>query len=1200
MENKHEYIFEKLTPISDSELGIYEDALNFVFQNDDVRNIAISGAYGAGKSSVLSSYKSKHSDKKYIHISLAHFSNSNDNGKDILVKESVLEGKILNQLIHQIPAEKIPQTNFRVKKTIDKCQLMMTSAVVFLLLLLGIMFLLFSKWTSFVNSISTEWINTFLKHTTTDKAHIAIGILFAIFIFVLIYKIVKMQKNRNIFRKFSFQGNEIEIFEESEDSYFDKYLNEVLYLFENVEDDVIVFEDMDRFDVYQIFERLREINTLTNLQRKKDGKKIIRFFYLLRDDVFVSKDRTKFFDYIVPVVPVVDSSNSYNQFISHLRKNDLYDKFDESFLQGLSLYVDDMRLLKNICNEFLIYYNRLNTTELDYNKMMALIVYKNLFPRDYSDLQLNNGFVYALFSHKADFIKSERVALQEEIEEKQAIIDSIRRETLESVQELDEVYAGKRALANGYTAQNAAAEWRKNEYPKRKKAIENRDIQALNDLEESRAKLQHKLTRLNELPLCRIISRENINSIFRLTTETEIGTTILYNEIKESPYFDLLKFLIRNGYIDESYTDYMTYFYEDSLSRIDKIFLRSVTDKRAKDYTYALKNPKMVFERLRPVDFDQEETLNNILIDYLVRYAYDSEQLSRLIDQLKESKKYDFIEQYFDATTYIADFISILNAKWPELFADILHGSRMSTDHIRRYTINTLYYSDDTSILIMDTNGVLSNYISEANDYLAIDTPDIERLLHGFSVLNVFFHAIDYDASNRELFEAVYTAGQYAVNYQNIELMLLKIYGIPDKEEIRKKTTTLILRNNDSPLSKKIREDMSSYLGVILAECAGKITDDELIVIEVLNDFTISREIKNEYINALQTKIKELTSIQDKELWGNLISAGVVKFSEENVAEYFLHAKELDTIVINYINGAKRKLNFSTLGSVYDAQKEELFNDFVKCDGLNDEQYENAVTSLNRYYPKFNIEGISDSKMRILIAASIIRMNVESLKFIRENYPEVLLYYIEEKIDEYIKIIDKTLFSQDELMEVLLMDVDDENKLKLLTLSTLPISIVNKSYPIRVREYILLNNLCDGDLPILYNTYSQHEIEIQKIIFSYALQYIYNIIGSPRDVDSKLKEEIMMSSEADLEDKIELLISDFPNLNQIAVSNYLRIVDKEDFIKIFDPATRPHFSDDDTNRRLLQAFIDRGWMYDYYSEADHLKIRRHEPKKSDK
>ena len=154
----------------------------------------------------------------------------------------------------------------------------------------------------------------------------------------------------------NFKGAEIEIFESKDDSYFDKYLNEVLYLFEKTDVDAIVFEDMDPFEMNHIFERLREINTLVNLHLQAE-KKTLKFLYLLRDDVFVSKDRTKFFDYIIPIVPVVDGSNSYDQFIEHLKNNNLQNELDSKFLQGLSLYVDDMRLLKNICNEFLVYYN---------------------------------------------------------------------------------------------------------------------------------------------------------------------------------------------------------------------------------------------------------------------------------------------------------------------------------------------------------------------------------------------------------------------------------------------------------------------------------------------------------------------------------------------------------------------------------------------------------------------------------------------------------------------------------------------------------------------------------------------------------------------------------------------------------------------------------------------------------------------------
>ena len=71
------YKFESLTPIQDSDLGIYQAALDYVFQENDVKNVALSGAYGAGKSSILISYEkyleAKKDGKKFIHISLAHF-----------------------------------------------------------------------------------------------------------------------------------------------------------------------------------------------------------------------------------------------------------------------------------------------------------------------------------------------------------------------------------------------------------------------------------------------------------------------------------------------------------------------------------------------------------------------------------------------------------------------------------------------------------------------------------------------------------------------------------------------------------------------------------------------------------------------------------------------------------------------------------------------------------------------------------------------------------------------------------------------------------------------------------------------------------------------------------------------------------------------------------------------------------------------
>lgn len=57
--------FEKLTPAEDIDIKNYEEAIDFVFSNNDVNNVALSGSYGAGKSSIMAAYEKKHSDKKF-------------------------------------------------------------------------------------------------------------------------------------------------------------------------------------------------------------------------------------------------------------------------------------------------------------------------------------------------------------------------------------------------------------------------------------------------------------------------------------------------------------------------------------------------------------------------------------------------------------------------------------------------------------------------------------------------------------------------------------------------------------------------------------------------------------------------------------------------------------------------------------------------------------------------------------------------------------------------------------------------------------------------------------------------------------------------------------------------------------------------------------------------------------------------------
>lgn len=1194
-ENK--YHFERLTPTDNLDLNVYEEAIDYVFNNPDVRNVAISGAYSAGKSSVLASYKKKHSNLHFLHISLAHFQSS-DQEDEPEVKESILEGKILNQLIHQIPSDKIPQTNFRVKRKISLASVIKSTLESISLLTAIIYFLFFDSWRSYVSALPTNWLKSVLELSAHPYAFMVDGIIIITLASFIIYSLIKIQKNKNVFRKLNLQGNEIEIFEESDDSYFDKYLNEVLYLFENVDADVIVFEDMDRFNANKIFERLREVNTLVNIQLQKENKKdkrILRFFYLLRDDIFVSKDRTKFFDYIIPIVPVVDSSNSYDQFISHFKKGGFFEKFDESFLQGLSLYIDDMRLLKNIYNEFVIYFNRLNITELDCNKMLAIIAYKNLFPRDFADLQLNQGFVCTLFNNKEQFIAEEVKRLSEKISEIGHKIELAKNEHLKTIKELDAAFEDKKPIDYWNRKQDLSAADAK-DYAERKQAIETRLNNAIPDLESKKLSLEQELILIQNKPLCDIITRDNINKIFSITSTNEIGCITDFNEIKGSEYFDLLKYLIRNGYIDETYADYMTYFYENSLSRVDKIFLRSIADRKAKEYTYHLKNPALIVSRLRLVDFDQEEILNFDLLTYLLQTTSHIKYLERLIDQLRETKNFKFIGEYFDIAPEIQPYIKYLNIWWPEVFNTLLKENEFSERQIRDYSIYSIYSSDDDTIKIINQDNCLCSYISNTRDYLAIYHPNIDKLIHGFKLLGICFIGFDYKTLNKDLFYAVYAESLYKINAENLRLILMEILGEKNKEDIVHKNYTLLLSHPDSFITQYATQNINEYFDVILQTSDGIILDDENVAIAALNNPDLTVEHKHSYISDLRTAIVLIKEIDEIALWSQLLDVNIVQYSERNIVDCF-NALGLSKSVIGYINRCDIDLDFSK--AEYDEDtKGRLFDSVIICNDIDNSKYKQILVSLKFIYDNFDIAEISDDKITILIDTDIIRMTADNLKFMRENYLNRKFYFIRKNIEKYIDIMDDALFSREELIEILTWDISDELKIKLLELSDDEISVIGKNYSPVVCLHILNNNFSKSDLPDLFSSFEQWDNSVQAKIFEYAIRSIVSIIDDPKSASEKLKNNLLHSDKVNRDAKIDLLIAMIPNLSEDYIKEILTLLNLTDYLKIFDTRSRPKFEINDENEKLLTAFKEANMINNYEESSEkegYYKITRPKP-----
>ncbi len=59
--------------------------------------------------------------------------------------------------------------------------------------------------------------------------------------------------------------------------------------------------------------------------------------------------------------------------------------------------------------------------------MLALIIYKNIFPKDFIELQLNKGLVFEIFENRDSYIKERKSKIELRIQELQDSIEIIKK-----------------------------------------------------------------------------------------------------------------------------------------------------------------------------------------------------------------------------------------------------------------------------------------------------------------------------------------------------------------------------------------------------------------------------------------------------------------------------------------------------------------------------------------------------------------------------------------------------------------------------------------------------------------------------------------------------------------------------------------------------------------------------------------------------
>ena len=433
----------------------YVSILKSAIDNEDVRNVAISGTYGSGKSSIIKTFERNYPKYKCLNLSLAAFaeesqslqkySNSdnktqgeNPNEMEQLVDSSIvrmeqLEFSLVQQFFYHVKASGIPDSRFgRIRRWNRTEKGLWAIAILFFV----ISFFYVVDSNKFLNLLP------FLKDSDTVLIrYISLGVV-SVGLFVMAYRMItffhKMSGGR-----IKFMNYEVDVQKDMKISVFNRYLDELVYLFQATGYQVVVLEDLDRFKNTSIYTKLRELNQLLN-QSEDIGRRIV-FVYALRDDIFhTSQERTKFFDYIIPVLPHTSVANSASQFVKEFGtivgdNNDVC-ALHKSFLNDVAPFIGDLRTIKAIVSDFKITSKRLNR-KLKKDNLLAIIIYKNLCPKDFELIYEGKGAIHDTFAKESEFKKKNKDELKQKIDEIEAIIKKLKEERLNSVNELNSLVA---------------------------------------------------------------------------------------------------------------------------------------------------------------------------------------------------------------------------------------------------------------------------------------------------------------------------------------------------------------------------------------------------------------------------------------------------------------------------------------------------------------------------------------------------------------------------------------------------------------------------------------------------------------------------------------------------------------------------------------------------------------------------------------
>ncbi|MER9359716.1 ATP-binding protein [Mesorhizobium sp. M0500] len=1029
------------------EAGVYSDALLYATNNPRVSNIALTGPYGSGKSSIIKSFLKKYK-RPILQISLAAFlPEATATGGEVSKQE--IERSILQQMLYGADANKLPLSRFKRIQSPSRWSIFTS---------LYIIFGLFACWNLLQNRekiINGEYLLPLAASNWFNLTCFAVGVSF---LWLALHHFYVASFGVSL-KSISLKDIEITPEAVNQESILNRHLDEIIYFFQSTKYDLVVIEDLDRFNNSEIFVTLREINSLVN--ENSGVKRTIRFLYALRDDMFVNTDRTKFFEFIIPVIPIINSSNSIDKVLEQGKRLSLDNRLDRQFLREVSRYLNDLRLIQNIFNEYAIYVANLETggeNVLDANKLLAVLIYKNVFPRDFENLHRGKGDLARILDRHHEFIADGEAEYRAKISSLEEQVDNADRQVPSDLQELRRIYA--MALIEklptsvshiGVNEQNLIelsslakhdsleqiieapqVTYRLHQtYPQRLNiAGFQAEIDPLRTYKQRRGEIERRAVgfknaaskNINDLrSKVSVLRIAKFNEIIRLNAKAAEDLFEAFGDNRE-----LARFLVFEGYLDDTYYQYTSLFHSGRLSPNDNKFLIQIRGFVSPEPGFQIDNPNEVIAAMRDDDFRQGYVLNVNIVDCLLSdssaYTLQTANLFEFIESDFE-KCEAFFTTYYATGAKVSALVSGLVETWAG-FVPAAIGTPRNLSHVAQIIAH----------LPARALEALPGKYPDISGFVSVNLPQILALGIDFEPARLKYLGIEIaDLPAIEGFAGIarflFEEGLYSLTIDNVEFIFRAVMGLGDPHHLRTQHYTTVLKTANAALISRIERNFGDYLKDIILELEENSQESIPAILSVIAREEIDLGDLSTFLEKQSALIPSLEQAPTR-LHALLFQFAKVEASWDNCLA-FLASGNFDANSLTAYLNTKPTLAVLSQHAIPNDEKASTLRSFlIENDALQDAVYRTYVQGLPRHFSKFP-ENLGAGKLQIVIEEGKVTFSHANLSFLEAN-SDLQVLFVTKNIEQYLDN-ESTFAVDDEFREKLLAsDVRDDHKLAIV------------------------------------------------------------------------------------------------------------------------------------------------------------------------